>query len=530
METQVINPLVIHCKSCGGDQQFDIVKQQYACTHCGSVTEMDTHKAEFKSWRQLHFQAMQQNIGQARSFACPQCGAHTLAAADDASMQCPFCQSTMVDATFDGASLPEVILPFKITQKEAEDRLKSWLTANSSNPAAQAIEKNMHRFQGCYLPYHIVRGAVGGEMSLTIQSGEAMNYPFKGYFSHTAVNASKDWNNLFLDGIEPFDFNDTRAFDFRYLNGQKAKIQNVGTTDLEKRILEETKSELYDNLSKKARTKEVSVLIHNQDTESIATLLPVYMVQCEGGIAAAVNGQTGKVSIATGKRKNLTGRWWLMPLIATLVVSFIIGIISGLQSSLSSGLSTGVLVGMVFGAVFFVIANNRHRDDFVDEIITEPQTRKSHNDTRTEFFADFGKGTVPVKIKFFTLWRIVKTVLITLAIIFLPVLIAIPIQFFRGLPIADIKIGYGAAWYIIPGFFAILSAGGLAKAMMYGFPLYEEILPNGKTKRRKASSNSQRIKPEFLGNFEILFATKKNGCLTIGITLFLLIGSIAAML
>ena len=34
------------------------------------------------------------------------------------------------------------------------------LTENKSNPAAKAIEKNMHRFTGCYLPYHIVRGAL----------------------------------------------------------------------------------------------------------------------------------------------------------------------------------------------------------------------------------------------------------------------------------------------------------------------------------------------------------------------------------
>ena len=529
MEKQVNNPLVIRCKSCGGDQQFDIVKQQYICTHCGTVTEMDSQKAEFKNWRQLHFQTMQQNIGLARTFACPQCGAHTLAAADDASTICPFCQSTMVDASFDGASLPEVIIPFKITQKEAEDKLKSWLAANSGNPAAQAIEKNLHRFTGCYLPYHIVRGAIGGDMSLTIQSGEAMNYPFKGYLSHTAVNASKDWNNLFLDGIEPFDFDDTRAFDYRYLNGQKAKIQNVDTLGLENRIAKETQNELYDNLSKKVRTKEVAVLMHDQNTESIAALLPVYLVQCKDGIAAAVNGQTGKVSVATGKKKNLTGHWWLWPLIATLAVAAISGIIGGLHSGLNNGLSIGAMVGTVFGLVFFTIAHNRHRDEFVDEIITEPKTEKSHNDTRTEFFADFGKGTVPVRIKFFTVGRIIKTVLITLAVIFLPVLIAIPIQLLRGLPFSDIKIGYGAAWYIIPGFFAILSAGGLAKAMMYGFPLYEEILPDGTTKKRKVSTNRKRLKPEFLDNFKILFASKKSSCLTIGIILFLLIGSVAAM-
>lgn len=55
METTVNNPLVIRCKSCGGDQSFDIIKQQYVCAHCGSVTELNSQTAEFKSWKQLLF-------------------------------------------------------------------------------------------------------------------------------------------------------------------------------------------------------------------------------------------------------------------------------------------------------------------------------------------------------------------------------------------------------------------------------------------------------------------------------------------
>ena len=491
METQVNHPLVIRCKNCGGDQGYDIVKQQYLCAHCGSATDMDTQKAEFRNWRKLHQLNIQQNLGQARTFVCPSCGAHTLAAADDASSKCPFCQNTMVDAAFAQTDMPEIIIPFKITQQEAENRLKTWLEANKNNPAAEVIKENMHRFTGCHLPYHIVRGAIDGEMGLTTQSGTTHNYPFKAYLSHTAVNASKDWNNLFLDGVEPFDFDDTRAFDFRYLNGQKAKIQNVETAALESRIKEETKDELYDTLSQKVRTKEVAVLLHGQDTESINALLPVYLVQCKGKIAAAVNGQTGKVSIATGKKKNLTGQWWLWPTLATLAVGIISSIWGGLEMGLKEGFEIGLAIAAVFGIVFFVIAHNRHRNEFVDEVVTEPKTEKSHNNTRTEFFADFGQGPVPAVLKFFTLGRIVKTALIILAVIFLPVLIAIPIQLLRGLPLSSIQIGYGAAWYCIPGFFAILAAGGLAKAMMYGAPLYFEKLPNGKLKRRKMSSQGK---------------------------------------
>ena len=540
MEEQVKNPLVIRCEYCGGDQSFDIVKQKYVCAHCGAEASNAEKNAAFRNWKNLRQVNFMKDSDKVKSFSCPTCGAHTLASREDVSAKCPFCQNTMIDSKFSGTEVPEVIIPFKITQEEAEKKLREWISANKSKPAAKAIEKNMHRFSGCYLPYHIVRGAFNGDMHISDQAGVGHAYPFKAYLQHTAVNASKDWNNLFLDGIEPFDFNDARDFDFRYLIHQKAKIQNVEPAGLVYRIKEETQTELQETLSKKVRTKEINLTLTEQDNETILAALPVYLVKCANGITAAVNGQTGKISVATGKQKNLTALWWLYPSLATLAVGVLGGIFGGLQ--------LGWIGALVFGIIFFAIAHNRHDKKLVDEILTYPKADKSHNDTRAEFFADLGQGPVPVEIKFFTPWRIIKTALIMLAVIFLPVLIAIPIQLLRGGSIADIQIGYGAAWYCIPGFFTILAAGGLAKAMMYGEPLYFVNLPNGKTKQVKVPKQQtnyqqqpyQQPAPQatpgkktslqnILSNTKDLVHSKE-GCLVIGFLVFLLIGSVFAML
>lgn len=521
METTVKNPLVIHCKFCGGDQSYDIVKQKYCCAHCGYEADIAEKKTEYRNWKSLRQKAVMQDIGDIKAFSCPSCGAQTIANAENATAECPFCQSTMIDTAFAGNDIPEVILPFKLTNEEAKAKLKEWLQQHKSDPAAQAIEKNMHRFTGCYLPYHIVRGAYNGKLHINLHNGGATNgYPFRAYLSHTAVNASKDLDNLFLDGIEPFDFNDAREFNFRYLIHQNAKIQNVDNETLRNRINEETQAELFESFSQKVHTKEMSVLLNDDGEESIPALMPVYLVKCKNGVAAAVNGQTEKISIATGKTKNLTKFWWLAPTIATLIV--------GLAGGLFGGLQLGFMGALVFGIVFFAIAHNRHSDKIVNQIITHPKTDKTHNDTRTEFFADFGQGPVPAKLKFFTPWRIIKTILIILAVIFLPVLIAIPIQLLRGMPISDIQIGYGAAWYCLPGFFTILAAGGLAKSMMYGVPLYYEILPNGKIKRRKLPSQNAPSLKEILANTKFVMSTKV-GCFLIGSLVLLLVGSVAAM-
>jgi hypothetical protein len=527
MEEQVINPLVIRCKNCGGDLSFDIVKQKYCCAHCGSEANASEKKAEYKQWKSMHNEVVMQDLAKVKTFACPKCGARTMAAEEDASTQCPFCQNTMIDAEFAGNDLPEVIIPFKISKEEAMNKLNTWLGENKNNAAAKLIEKNLHRFTGCYLPYHIVRGGYNGNIAIGLQDGTAAHYPFRAYLSHTAVNASQDWDNLFLDGIEPFDFSETREFDFRFLNHQNAKIQNVVGEALSARVEEETRAELYQSLAKKVRTKEMTVILDDNENESIPALMPVYLVKCENGVAAAVNGQIGKVSIATGKTINLTKRWWLWPTLATLAV----GIISAL---LMGETLAGAAVALVFGLVFFAVAHNRHHKEIINEIITVPKGENRHNDTRTEFFADFGKGLVPAELKFFTPARIIKLIVGLLVVTFLPLLIAIPIQILRGLPLSDIHIGYGAAWYITPAFMAIVLAGGAAKTMMYGEPLYYEKLPNGTLKRRKLPSQQKFSLKQIIpalkkGKSKKGKAGLSPGC-AIVILLLLLFGSVAAML
>ena len=530
METQVNNPLVIRCKSCGGDQSYDIVKQKYVCAHCGVENSVQDKNVEYRNWRSLRQNIVMQDADKVRQFSCPSCGAQTIASNEDASVECPFCQSTMIDASFAGNDLPEVIIPFKISEADAKKRLSQWLEGRNDK-VAQAVKGKIDKLTGCYLPYHIVRGAFVGDMVVALQDASGSYYPLRAYLNNTAVNASKDLDNMFLDGMEPFDFDEARVFEFGYLNHQKAKVANVSEGDLMQRIKEETQNEVYDDLKRRMHNKEIKVLLEDEGNESIPALLPAYVLKCGDKMAVGVNGQTGTVSLLTGKSKNLTGRWWLFPLVATLAVIFVCGILVGLNISFAEGFIGSVLIGLMFGLVFFAVAHNRHQDNFVKEVVTSGGSFKKHNDTRTVFFADFGEGEVPVSLRFITFGRILKLVLSALAIIFLPALIAVPIQLMRGEPLSAIKIGYGAAWYIAPGFFTIAALGGIAKAMMFGFPIYREILPNGTTKKRTSSAKAKIPKPKFLQNLSDTLSEKKGtGCLVVGFLLFLLIGSVAAMI
>lgn len=463
---------------------------------------------------------MKRESASTKNFSCPACGAQTMVGGDNVTALCPFCGNTMIDAIFAADEIPEVIIPFKISLDEAKAKLQEWLNANKGSKVAEAVGKSVENLTGFYLPFHIVRGACDGSMDIKLQSGEVRDYPFRAYLKHTVVNASSDINNTFLDGIEPFDFSQALEFNYGFLNHQSAKVQNVDEATLGGRVNEETREELYGTLSSQFGNKEVSVSLANDQSETLPALLPVYIVNCGEGVYAAVNGQTGKVAVDTGKDKNLTARWWIAPLVATLAVA---------TAGCFGSIELGAVGGFVFGLVFFVVALTRHHDELVRDVITNPVEKKTHNDTETVFMADFGQGQVPAKLRFISTSRIIKIVVWSLVVIFLPLIIAVPLQLMRGAPLSGIKIGYGAVWYVFTGLIAIFAAGGLAKSMMYGLPLYYEIRPNGKLRRRKLPGQKGLPLKQALPNGKVDIE-KKHACLIVGLLLFLLIGSVAAML
>ena len=383
METQVNNPLVIRCKQCGGELGFDIVKQQYVCSHCGATTEQDSRKAEFKEWKNIHQRNLQEQLSQAKLFCCPACGAQTMTSSEDATAKCPFCGNTLIDDTFSDTELPEVIIPFKITLEEAKSKLKEWANDNKKQPAAVELVQHLDQLMGCYLPYQIVRGANNGHLFIAKLTGVDTSHPFKAYVDATAINASKEFDNLLLDGMEPFLFDEAKEFDFSYLNGQKAKIKNVTVEELNKRIDEEIKTELFRTLSKKLLNRRISLFLLDNEYESASALLPVYFVNCGNGIAATVNGQTGKIAIATGKTLQPAKHWWILPTLLAIIATGL-GIFSKEYTLI-------ILAPVLLGCMFFFEALNKHWRTPVKEILTMPKSRQARDKTRLQFFVK--KGT-----------------------------------------------------------------------------------------------------------------------------------------
>ena len=243
---------------------------------------------------------------------------------------------------------------------------------------AKVIEQHIDKLAGCYLPFHIVRGSFDGKLYLMKKGALETEHLFKAHLNSVAVNTSKEFDNLFLDGIEPFDINEAKAFDFSYLNGQRAKIQDIDAKEMNLRITEEVEVELIRTLSKKLFNKRITLYLLDDDNEAASTLLPVYFVNCGDGISAIVNGQTGKLAILTGKEVKLIKRWWLIPSLSTLL-TIILGIyFDDIRFYL---IAAALFIASMAGAI-----GTQFKKKTVKEILTAPKSKRSHNGTQVQFF------------------------------------------------------------------------------------------------------------------------------------------------
>ena len=291
--------------------------------------------------------------------------------------------------------------------------------------------------QGYYLPYKLVRGPIDCAVS---REGAARKFDCGGFLEGIFVNTSSQLDNLTLNGMEPFDLRELHEFDFGYLAKQKAKIDEVDDSVLERRVKQEVASEYGKVVEKTLETRNVCIEPHADILMKMPVLLPVYYV-CTDGVCAAVNGQTGKVAVRAEKMRK-TMPWWIRPIVATLiafVVSF--ALVAWFTKSIEIGAYGAGAFTLVMGLIFYTAFSNAYEGEgrrtldpniFTSEELfermpdgtlhasNEPVAR---NPVEPMFFENLNGVRTRVHIKFTTVARTFKMILLGLVVIFLPIII-----------------------------------------------------------------------------------------------------------
>ncbi len=510
----------IHCPSCGAPAYFDIKKQIYNCSYCGGTVGIDQAKSGHKGFREIQQRKLNKDV---RSFElqkaeCTGCGAKIVFDKGDTIANCAFCGRSLVRKSFVNAdNIPELIIPFSITESEARTILKDWCEKNKRKPEAREIGGKLEDLNGFYLPYELVKGPVKCDV-FRIDGGSI--YECGGFVDEVLINCSAKLDNRLLDGMEPFEPDDLKEFDFSYVAGHQVKIGDISSDELIRRIDIEVGEDYKPVIQKTLETKAVSVNAHAGDALRMPVLLPVYYLAFDG-MLAAVNGQTGKVSVRAAKdSKYLILPWWLKAILSTIAGTAAIALcmfLIGAERDLIY-VASGCLL-LILLIVFFAAYSQQKEDSYGLESYRKIYTSKGGRYVRdgdriiqTEeehkkpvippvFFMDIEGKREPVALKFTAPLRVAKALSITIGVVFLPVILALIIN---GFNFSKIELGGSAVWFCLAVPLAPVFLIKYGRMDIYDNPWIYLISENG-GKRRYKKKRDPREKEDIKAFIKDLF-------------------------
>lgn len=330
------------CPSCGGPLQFDANTQKIVCEFCGSSYEEDYFNKEQETntsdgikktkidWLKEGFIKEKPLIENQVGYDCTSCGAEIISDGNTAATECMYCGNPVVlNENVTGMVEPDMIIPFKIDKANAERALSDFYKGKHLLPNTFKDQNRIKKIVGMYVPFWLFSGIGEGGLSLdgtkvtSIRSGNYNVTTTRFYkinregslpFKKIPVDASKKMLDNYMDGIEPYKYEDLVDFNSAYMAGYFADKFDVNIDECAKRsqvrILNTTKDVLKNTATGYTTLTEMVNTIKANHTDARYVLLPVWILNTKYNgkmYHFAINGQTGKVAgdLPIDKRKQL---------------------------------------------------------------------------------------------------------------------------------------------------------------------------------------------------------------------------------
>jgi predicted RNA-binding Zn-ribbon protein involved in translation (DUF1610 family) len=186
------------CHACGAMLDFDPASQALKCPYCGHVEEIAPAKhgvqeLDYKEYLQKHGSKRGTLPGRSSQVRCTGCGAVVLLEDNIATEKCPFCGTHLENAPEAAQAMitPETLLPFAVSQREAQQAFDEWLASRWFAPSELRQFANLGQLAGVYLPFWTY-----DSMTYTHYSGqrgddyqETETFTDTEYFTQTLTNS-----------------------------------------------------------------------------------------------------------------------------------------------------------------------------------------------------------------------------------------------------------------------------------------------------------------------------------------------------
>ena len=243
-----------------------------------------------------------------KSYNCPSCGAELICDETTAATSCPYCGNpTVVPGQFSGVLKPDYVIPFKVSKKEAIEKLKMHYKGRPYLPKSFKDDNHIEEIQGVYVPFWMFDGKASGEASYKATTSKVYE---KG---DEEITETRHYE-VSRAGSIGFEKIPLKAFSTAYLPGFLADKYDVSVKDSQKRADTRCASTLEDALRGTVTGYDSCTLEHKQIDLKRGkvhyALLPVWMLHTKWNgqdFLFAINGQTGKM---VGDLPTSKGKFW----------------------------------------------------------------------------------------------------------------------------------------------------------------------------------------------------------------------------
>ncbi len=247
------------CPSCGAPQKFSPSSGKLTCEFCSTQTSIDQSNYaidEYDFNKAVSKLEEEESKVIIKKVSCKKCGSSFTLTPYSFSSNCPYC-STPAIIDFINEITPKSLIPFSITQKDAQMRFIKWVGSRwfAPNKFKKYLDGNK-KLTGYYLPYWTydsntvspyqgLRGDVyyvtvrrtvtdsnGRQRVVNAKEARIRWTPASGVvyvdFDDVTIGASKTISRAILDSLEPWDTSKLASFDKKYLSGFEAEEYTIG--------------------------------------------------------------------------------------------------------------------------------------------------------------------------------------------------------------------------------------------------------------------------------------------------------------
>jgi DNA-directed RNA polymerase subunit RPC12/RpoP len=321
------------CGQCGAQLRFAPGQKRLTCQYCAHEQDIPyTDEDRSTALAALDLRAAladhlpPSEMEETRVLNCGACGAQVEFDPAQHAAQCPFCATPVVADTGTNRHIkPQAVLPFKLTEREAHDRMNAWLKRLWFAPSGlKQYARSDRKLDGLYVPYWAFdaftrsrytgeRGDAYYESQTVTRNGKTttervrkirwrrVSGKVQRQFHDVLVLAARSLPGKYTRGLEPWMLGELSPYQPQFLSGFRAESYTVDLPEGHKAGLERMDEMIRQDVRRDIGGDEQrihSVTTDHSDEKFKHLLLPIWMAayRYQGqSYRFIVNGQTGKV-------------------------------------------------------------------------------------------------------------------------------------------------------------------------------------------------------------------------------------------